>query len=166
VQLPDGATVCPEQLSFCLLNWVGSVPVRVIVPTIRLAVPVLVTVNVCAPDELPTTTAPKFLLEGDTELPGAVPVPLNGTVTVGALDGIERSALRLPVDVGENTACTVQLPDGATVCPEQLSFCLPNWVGSVPVRVTVPITRLAVPVFVTVNVCAPDELPTFIEPKL
>jgi hypothetical protein len=82
------------------------------------------------------------------------------------LDGIERFAFFAPADVGENTACTVQLPDGATVCPEQLSFCLPNWVGSAPVRVIMPIIRLAVPVFVTVNVCAPDELPTLIEPKL
>jgi hypothetical protein len=127
---------------------------------------VFVTVNVCAPDELPTTIAPKFLLEGDAELPGAVPVPLNGTFTVGAFDGIERFAFFPPVDVGEKTAWTVQVPSGATVWPEQLSFCLLNSPGFVPVRVIVPITRFAVPVFVTVNVCAPDELPTNTFPKL
>jgi hypothetical protein len=97
---------------------------------------------------------------------GTVPVPLNGTFTVGAFDGIERFAFIPPADVGEKTACTVQVPDGVTVWPEQLSFCLLNCVGSVPVRVIVLITRFAVPVFVTVNVCAPDELPTTIFPKL
>ena len=66
------------------------------------------------------------MLEGDTELPGDVPVPLKGTFTVGAFDGIDRLALRLPTDVGEKTDWTVQVPDGAMVWPEQLSFCLLN----------------------------------------
>jgi len=82
------------------------------------------------------------------------------------LDGIDRFALLLPVEVGEKTACTVHVPDGPMVCPVQLSFCLLNCVGSVPVRVIVPIIRFAVPVLVTVNVWDDDEAPTTIFPKL
>jgi len=99
-------------------------------------------------------------------MPGTIPVPLNGTFTVGALDGIDRFAPLLPVEVGENTACTVHVPDGPIVCPVQLSFCLLNWVVSVPVREIVPIIRLPPPVLVTVNVWADDELPTTTFPKL
>jgi hypothetical protein len=95
---------------------------------------------------------------------GAVPVPLSGTFSVGAFDGILRSALFDPAEAGEKSACTVQLDEGATVLPEQVSFCVPNSPAFVPVGVIVPTTRLAPPVFVTVKVCAADELPAVIFP--
>jgi hypothetical protein len=83
-----------------------------------------------------------------------------------ALDGTVRLAFFPFIDVGEKTAWTVQVDDGAIVWPEQLSFCLMKSPGFVPVRIIVPIIRFAVPVFVTVKVCAADELPTSISPKL
>ena len=97
-----------------------------------------------------------------------VPVPLNGTSVgePGALDGIERFAPLAPADAGEKTACTVQDNDGVMVCPEHKSFCLPKSPGFAPVILIAPITRFAVPVFVTVIVCGADELPTNTEPKL
>ena len=59
VQLLGGAMVWPEQLSLSLLNSEAFVPVKVMVPITRSAVPPPEIVNVCAVDELPTCTFPK-----------------------------------------------------------------------------------------------------------
>jgi hypothetical protein len=165
VQMPEGTKVWPEQLSPGLANSEAFVPVRLIVPIIRFAMPEFKIVNVCAADELPTCTFPKLKLAGDTEMVGTIPVPLNGTFNVGALDGIDRFALFNPADVGENITRTVQLPKEAMVWPEQLSPGLANSEAFVPVKVTVPITRSAVPVFVIINVCEACVLPTITFPK-
>jgi len=98
---------------------------------------------------------------------GVMPVPVSGTFSVGmsgSLDGIERFALFKPADVGEKAASTVHVPDGAIVCPEQLSFWIINSETSVPVIERFPITRFASPVLVTVKVCI-DVLPISTFPK-
>jgi len=128
VQFPDEASVCPVQLSFCIANWSEFVPVRVSVPMVREAVPLLVTVTVWAEDEALLVTVPKDREEVDNEIVATAPVPVKETVAVpeGAFDGMLRLADFAPVDVGEKTACTVHVPDGATVWLEQLSFCMLN----------------------------------------
>ena len=119
VQLDDGVSTWLEQVSLCFINSVGSVPVNDNVPIVRSAVPLLVTVNVCGVDGLPTSTLPKSFVVGVTNMSGAdtKPVPLSVTVKVGvseSSEGIDRSALFAPVDVGLNTASTVQLDDGVS----------------------------------------------------
>ena len=81
------------------------------------------------------------------------------------LDGIDKFALFAPADVGEKITRTVQLLEGAMVWPEQLSSGLANSEAFGPVKVTMPITRFAVPVFVIVNTCEACTLPTMTLPK-
>ena len=82
-----------------------------------------------------------------------------------AFEGILRLADFAPPVVGEKTASTVHVPDGAIVWFEQLSFCLLKWPESVPVMVMLFVKRVFVPVLVRVKDWARDELPGLIEPK-
>ena len=59
LHVPDDAIVCPEQVSFRILNSEASVPVSSIVPITISAVPALVTVTVLI-DDFPTFTERKL----------------------------------------------------------------------------------------------------------
>jgi len=59
----------------------------------------------------------------------------------GSLDGMLSVALFVPVAAGENLTSTVQVPCGAIVCPEQLSFWTLNSAAFVPVMERFPITK-------------------------
>ena len=87
---------------------------------------------------------------------GAVPVPLKLTVCglLGALSVKFSEALRLPAADGVNVTLTVQVPLGVTVAPVQVSALLAKSLAFVPPIVTVEMVRLAVPVLVTVTLCA------------
>ena len=61
--------------------------------TLRLAVPVLLTVKVCVL-VTPTVTLPKLMLEGTTEISGCTPLP-ESAITVGELVAL-LTTLRLP----------------------------------------------------------------------
>lgn len=66
----------------------------------------------------PTTTLPKFKLEGETvNWPAAVPVPANeiASVEFEALDTTEMLPLALPAEMGANTAPKVKLCPGIRV---------------------------------------------------
>src|SRR3989304_3303300 len=85
------------------------------------------------------------------------PVPLTLTVTgflSRALEGLSKVPLAAPDAVGANRKVRVQLADGARVLPEQPSVAdgMLNGAASGFADATVPITRLAVPLFVTVTV--------------
>ena len=90
---------------------------------------------------------------------GATPVPLNETEVgeVGALLGMETEPAFTPVDVGEKVTPNVQVPAGMTVALLQV-LLLKEYS---PVADRVPITRLAVPVLVTVKDLAELVVPTF-----
>jgi hypothetical protein len=79
---------------------------------------------------------------------------------------MDKLAVLAPVDVGENMIWAEQLDEGGSVWPEQVSLCLLNCPGLVPVRDSVHSTRLPVPTLETVNIRGADELPTLTEPKL
>jgi hypothetical protein len=85
-----------------------------------------------------------------------VPDPLKVTVCglLGATSAKFSEALRLPAADGVNVTLTVQAPLGMTVAPVQVSALLAKSVAFVPPIVTSKMLRLAVPVFVTVTLCA------------
>lgn len=88
---------------------------------------------------------------------GAPPVPVIEAKAGDAesLDVTEIFADLAPVTVGQNLALTVHDAPGARVCP-LLQVPIPPKGKSpafVPMMLSTPITRLAVPVFLTVVVC-------------
>ena len=75
-------------------------------------------------------------------------------------------ALRSPVAEGVKVTLTVQVPLGVTVAPVQVSALVAKSLAFVPPTVTVERVRLAVPVLVTVAVCAALVVPTFCAPNV
>lgn len=95
----------------------------------------------------------------------AMPVPVRATLIFGlfvSFDGILMLPVLATAAVGMNFALIMQLAVLARVAPEQPLFVITK---STPLKVTVPITRLALPVFFTETACSGEELPTVIEPK-
>jgi hypothetical protein len=102
----------------------------------------------------PMTTLLKLMDVGETAIWLASPVPVRATSVVPSesLDGMLKVADLDPLEVGEKTMSSEQLLPGVTVAPLQLSFDLANSDPLVPEMEMVPITRLTLPVLVTVNV--------------
>jgi hypothetical protein len=124
-------------------------------------VPVRFTVTDC---ELPPGTSVTELgLTLLMAMLGWIPVPLKFTVCVLAVAPLLLSVkisevLRLPVADGVNVTLTVQvLPGpgaGVSVAPVQVSALLAKSPAFVPLRMTVEMMRLAVPVLVRVSAWA------------
>ena len=108
--------------------------------------------------------------ESVTEMAGvgaAAPVPLTETVTEGfavSLLGMLTLSVKVPVAVGAKATVRVQEAAGLMLWFEQVSFATEKGAASAFVEPTAPITRLAVPVFVTVTVWLADA-PAFTLPK-
>gem|GEM_PF-4550964 len=93
--------------------------------------------------------------------PSLLKSPLNASASLsnvttrmgvsGSFDGISKSAIFSPVDMGEKTTSTVHFPDPSIVCPEQRSFSMKNSGASTPVIPRVPISRSEPPALVTVK---------------
>jgi len=167
-QVPFGATVVPEHVSALLLKSPGFAPIMVTVETVRLAAPLLVKVTVLAPPFVPTGSLVKLRLETLRRTFGELPVPLKLTVwgLLAALSGKLSSAVRVPAPEGVNVIPTEQVPFGVTVVPEHVSALLLKSPSLAPVIVTVEMTRLAFPAFVSVTVCAGPVVPTGSEGKV
>jgi hypothetical protein len=84
------------------------------------------------------------------------PLPVNATACglPAALSAKLREALRLPVADGTNVTLTAQVLFGVTVAPVQVSVPLAKSTAFVPPIVAVEMVRFAVPLLVTVTVCA------------
>jgi len=129
--------------------------------TVSDTLPMFDKVRVLPADCTPTTTVPKFTLDGVSVAPTCVPKPL--TFTTSGLDAAFEAMLTVPVRApalpGANAAFTVHIPPGTTV---------PHAVAAVKLAdaVALLITRLAVPVLVTVIGCVPEVVPTGWLPKL
>jgi hypothetical protein len=82
VQLAFGATGLPaaQVVPVASAKSPALAPVNPTLVKVRFAVPLLVTVTVCAALVVVTTCAGKFRLAGARTIPGAVPVPVRGTV--------------------------------------------------------------------------------------
>jgi len=98
-----------------------------------------------------------------------VPLPLKVTLAVassGSLEGMDKVAVWLPLDVGVKATSRVALSLGARLCPEQLSLTIKNWSALGPTIETLSLTvRLAVPTLDTNTVQFALDEPTGIEPK-
>src|SRR5689334_16465786 len=82
VQLAPPETFAPVQLSFFKAKLLLLVPPNETVPTVRVAVPVFATLNVCGLDVVPSSCVPKSF-DGGFRVTGpiCVPVPLSETET-------------------------------------------------------------------------------------
>jgi hypothetical protein len=78
--------------------------------------PVLVSVTDCGPDVIPTTVLLKVRLEGPSDTPGAVPVPVRVIVCAPplALSEIVTAPVRVPVAAGVNVTTIEQVAEAAT----------------------------------------------------
>ncbi len=77
----------------------------VIVPIIRLSVPLLVTLTTLDTLESPTSIEPKSIVVGLTSISGSIPVPCMVTYaegSFGSFDGIYSCAPTTPATVGLN----------------------------------------------------------------
>jgi hypothetical protein len=131
----------------------------------RFALPLFVSVTVCAALVVPTFCDANVRLAGESEAPGPVPVPdrLTEFGELAAFDATATEPLLAPDAVGLNVTDTLQVPAGATVPQVVVAAKSPAFV---PPTVTPLTTRLALPVFVTVTVCAALVAPIEVEPNV
>jgi hypothetical protein len=109
--------------------------------------------------------APAKAEEGDKLLRlgcGLLPSPLRLTDCglPAALSAKVRVALRAPLAVGVKVTLTPQVPLEMTVAPEQESLLIAKSLGFAPPIIAVEMVRFAVPLLVTVSVCAALGAPT------
>jgi len=169
VQDADGAMLWFEQVLIVMENGAARGFVEPTAPITRLAVPEFVTVTVWLADE-PAVTLPKGTersvvgaTESVTEMAGvgaAAPVPLMFMTTdafAGSLLGILKASVKVPAAAGANAIVIVQEAAGAMLWFEQVLFVMENGAAIGFVEPTEPITRLAVPEFVTVTVWLAEE---------
>ncbi len=149
--------VCEEQVSVSAKS-----PVPLTTPICNGAVPVLVTVTVWPWLVVPTDKLPKERVEGEVAMPGKVPCPVAVTRVetrpLASLMTVDPE--RVPVEVGEKLRLTVQLAPGWKI--------VGHWSDSMRLFDTVMgfSVSAAVPVLVTVNVCAWLVVPATCAPKI
>lgn len=135
-------------------------PVTLSDETTRFALPVFFRAIACVA-LVPSVRLPKLTLDGVTEIPACVPVPVSATVVgLERLVEIEMLPETLPTLVGAKTALKVIVAFGATVCATK-----PATLRPVPVALADETTRLAVPVFFSVIACV-ALVPSATLPKL
>jgi hypothetical protein len=141
------------------VNWVGSVPVSVMLVIFSCASPVLLSVTSVVALEVLIVWFPNAMFAGTNPATGTVPVPVSGTVCglAGASSATLTFALLAPVAVGANFTPTLQLlPADSALAPSGQAVPLDgaptvNCVGSVPVSVMLVMLSAAVPLFVMVT---------------
>src|SRR5437868_4651428 len=136
----------------------GLVPARLMLLMVRSAVPLFLSVTVCAALVVPVFWFPKLRLVGLKLTPGAgalIPLPLRATVwgLPLALSVMLTLALRVPIAVGVKVTLMVQEAPAARVL-ELLGQVL-VWAKSpllVPLRPILLMVRAALPLLVSVTV--------------
>ena len=120
VQLVPAATLAP-QLLVCAKS-LALVPASARLVMLKVALPVLLRVTVCAVLVVLTAWLPKARLVGERPSTGAVPVPERLTVCglPLALSEMLSEAARLPLAEGVNLTLIVQLAPAATELPHVL----------------------------------------------
>ena len=159
VQVPAAATaVVVEQVVPEVA--IAKGPVTPIAVKDTLTLPVLVTVMVCAGLVVPTGSDGKVgAADKLTAAPAPVPLKLRVCGLPVALSVSDRIPVAVPTAVGVNVSATAQVPAAATeVAVAQVVPEVAMAKGPVtPIAVKV---RLALPVLVTVTVCAGLVVPT------
>lgn len=127
------------------------------------AVPLFLTVTVCAALVLPTAWEPNDALVGDRLTAGAIPVPVNARLCglPAALSAIATLADRAPVAAGKKVTDTEHVAFTARVAGAngQLSLSEKSLEFGPP-TVTALIAKGAIPTFVTVALSPPLIVPT------
>jgi hypothetical protein len=138
-------------------------PLTVICETVNKAVPVFVMLKVCD-FVCPSVRLPKLKLDGETDIPACVPVPLNATVMLGffgSLLAIVRLPVSLPAPVGLNvTAACADWP-ALIVC----GVTIPLTANIDPVTLIEEIVKFAEPVLFRIRLALPFD-PAVTVPKL
>ena len=167
VQFSPAASV-PPQVFAEMAKSPGFAPVRVMLVIVTVAGPVFVSVTVCALLVPATTTLPKGRLTGlRLTVNAGTPVPDSGALLglLAALVVNVSAADRTPVAEGVNVTLTAQLSPAARV-PPQVFAEMAKSAAFTPVRAMLAIVSVAVPLFVSVTVCAAVVAPITIFPKL
>lgn len=137
-------------VSVCAVNPVTlkPVPVTLSEETVRLPVPMFFRVIACV-EPVPSATLPKLTLDGVTEIPGCVPVPVSGIAVGDPARFVFTEMLpdTLPAEVGAKTALKVMVLLGVRVCAVK-----PVTLKPAPEALSDETVRLAVPVFFNVIV--------------
>jgi hypothetical protein len=138
----------------------GFAPPIVTVEMVRFAVPLLVTVSVCAVLGTPIGWLPKFRLAAEGVNAEAMPVPLSATVCglPAASSIILIAAMRLPVIEGAKVTLAIQLAPGVSELPHVLLSTKSAAWG--PVTTTLAIFRVALPLLVKVSLWGALAVPT------
>lgn len=156
-QLTPAARV-PPQVFAEMAKSAAFAPVRVMLAIVSVAVPLFVSVTVCAAVVAPTTKFPKDKPAGGLRLTagtgGVTPVPDNVAVS-GLLEAFVRKirvADRAPKTVGMKVTLTAQLLPAVRLAPQVFAEMVKS-PGFAPPRVMLVIMTVAGPVFVSVTVC-------------
>jgi len=131
--------------------------------TVKAALPLLVTVTVCALLVVPFSWLPKEREVGDKETPGpvaAVPVPVTATVwgLPGASSVKVSEPVLAPAAVGVKITLIVQVAPTASEPPQLLAGVVVA--AKSPPAATLVTFSVAIPEFVSVTVCAALGVPT------
>jgi hypothetical protein len=182
VQLAPAASELPHVLVSA--KSVGFAPVMVMLVIVNAALPVFISVIVCAAVVVPAIVDAKVSVAGASDVAGAaaaVPVPFSVTVCVvvadsasdeasnrlllaigcielGALSVTESVAVKLATESGVKVTEIVQLAPAASELPQVLVSA--NSVGLAPVIAMLEMASGASPVFISVAVCAAVVDPT------
>ncbi len=166
VQLAPAATE-PPQVSVSAKS-LALVPVKARLVILKVALPVLVRMMVCA--ELVTSSGwlPKARLVDERLITVALLVPVPVRLTVWglpmALSVMVTDAVRLPLAEGVKVTLIVQLPPAASELPQVVvSGKSP---GLVPVTAALVMLKARLPLFVRVTDCAGVEAPSNWLPKV
>lgn len=128
--------------------------------------PVLVKVTDWTMEVFPTTVLPKAKLEGLSDTPGAVPVPLSVMVCIPPLASslIVTTPVRTPVPEGANVTAIVQVAPAATgVEVEQVELASR---AKSPLAARALIFSGLLPVLVNITDCAAAVVPTTVLPNV
>jgi hypothetical protein len=115
-------------------------------------------VRVCAPAPAKAEEGEKLVSVGCGSLPS--PLRLTDWGLPGTLSANMRLALRAPLAAGTKVTPTEQVPLDMTVAPEHVSLLIAKSLAFASPIVTVEMVRFAVPLLVTVSVCAAPDVPT------
>jgi len=161
-QLAPAASDVPQVLVCAKSD--GLAPASVIPEIVSAALPVFLSVAVCAAEVVPVV-AVKLSDDGVSDAIGAggtVPVPLSWTVCGEpvALSTIESVAAKLAAEAGVKVTEIEQLAPAASELPQVLVWAKSD--GLVPASVMPEIVSAALPVFLSAAVCAADVVPVLV----
>ena len=154
--LPAGTGLEVEQV---VLGSRAKSPLAFRAVIVSALLPELVNVTDCAAAVVPTTVLPKVRLDGLSEIPGAMPVPVSAAVFVPMPETILSVPLRTPVAVGANVTPTTHVAPALSALAVEQVVVGPSTLKS-PLAATLVKLTAAVPLLVTVRLCALLVTPT------